>query len=78
MPARKKSADARIDRRAQRDLVVLPGALKDSPEPGSDWLAASKREWAAFFSSTQAATLDESTVPGVHRLFGMRDLQRRA
>jgi hypothetical protein len=78
MPAAKKQPGGRVDNRPQRELVVLPGGLTSVPDPDPKWLAETKREWVAVFGSAQAATLDGSTVPGIRRLFEMRDLQGRA
>lgn len=78
MPASRKSVDDRVDDRSQRGLVVLPSSGVVVPEAEKGWLASTKVEWAEFFGSDQAQALDGSTVPGVRRLFEMRDLQSRA
>ncbi len=78
MVAQKKLRDERVDNRPQRDLVVIAGGLNATPEPDAKWLVGTKREWAAFFASDQAASLDGATLPGVVRMFAMRDLQSRA
>lgn len=78
MPAPRKSVGDRVDNRSQRGLVALAPSGAPAPDPEKGWLAATKREWGEFFGSDQAQALDASTVPGVRRLFQMRDLQSRA
>lgn len=78
MPVPKKQPGAKVDDRPQRGLVVIAGGLNQVPEPDAKWLVGTKREWAAFFGSAQADALDGATLPGVVRLFEMRDLQGRA
>ncbi len=78
MPAARKKPEAKTFHRESRELVVLPGGLEELPAPDPKWLKATKDEWVRFFGSAQAASLDGSTVPGVRRLFAMRDLQDRA
>ncbi len=78
MVAPKKQPGAKVDDRPQRGLVVLPGGLPATPVPPPTWLKGTKDEWAAFFTSDQARALDGATLPGVFRLFEMRDLQSRS
>jgi hypothetical protein len=55
-----------------------PGGEFEAPSPSTSWLKATKDDWAAFFGSDRAAVLTGVTLPGLRRLFEMRDLQRRA
>jgi len=58
-------------------LVALDGGLVVPPAP-TGWLAESKTEWQAFWTSPLAAALLPVTdEPAVRRLFGLRDERER-
>jgi P27 family predicted phage terminase small subunit len=66
--------------RERRDvgLVSLDGGLATMPDPTPGWLAVTKADWTALWSSALVTALlpvtDEATV---RRLFGLRDERER-
>ena len=79
MPTPRKRSGTRVDDRPQRaPVVALVSARGEVPVPAKSWLKATKQEWEAFFSSDLGGTVKGTSLPGLVRLFEMRDLQRRA
>jgi hypothetical protein len=78
MPAPRKREGTRVDERPQRAPVVPVAGRVVAPPAATSWLKTTKQEWEALFSSDLGRTVDGTSLPGLMRLFEMRDLQRRA
>jgi len=75
----KKPRSKRQDNRPQRaDLTVVPVEWADAPVPAEGWRAETVEAWADYWRSEVAGASTSVDVPGLRRLFEMRDLQARA
>ncbi len=79
MPRLPKPSPLRQNReRRDVGLVALDGGLALAPEPTPGWLAVTKADWTALWTSPLVSALlpitDEATV---RRLYGLRDERER-
>lgn len=82
MPAHKKPAGTKQDKRPQRGaaLVVVPAAGEVpavAPRPNPKWLAVTKSSWETFWTDDVASALTPSERDMVRRAFALRDRAER-
>lgn len=74
-----KPADRRQNR-GRRDLGLVSAAAADLAIPAADpkWLAATRDAWVGYWESPVASAVDRSSdLPGLERLFSLRDERER-
>lgn len=61
----------------RKALTALSGGLVDKPRAPAGFLAETRRGWDVFWESQQAALIQPAQIPGVERLFQLRDERAR-
>jgi hypothetical protein len=77
MPAPRKATEIRQDNRPDRLPANFTGGLERIPEANAGWLNKTKAQWADFWQSELAGTVEITSVPVLERLFTLRDIQQR-
>ncbi len=79
-PLPKKARQRQRSNTPTLGLVVAGGDSGGIPLPAPDreWLVVTKNDWTELWKSSLAEAYNQTTdVPGVHRLFGLRDDRER-
>lgn len=84
MPAQRKSPERRQRKGQRKDqgadagiVIALPVGDVVTPAPVKDWLAATKREWATYWTSDIAGIVAPSDHGSLYRMFELVDERRR-